>query len=49
VSATGGVIAVGGCSTGELLKIVEVAVGVPGVRDVKYKPREPGDPRPTFH
>ena len=49
VSATSGVVAVAGCSTEEMLKIVEVAVAVPGVRDVKYKPRDTEDLRPAFH
>lgn len=49
VSATGGIIAVSGCSTEEMLKIVEVAVAVPGVRDVKYQPRESDDLRPALH
>jgi cytidylate kinase len=37
VAAEGGVAVVSGCGTGELLKIVEVAAGVPGVRDVRYR------------
>ena len=49
VTASGGVIAVSGCSTGEMLKIVEVAIAVPGVRDVKYRPRDSEEPRPAFH
>ena len=49
VTASAGVISVSGCSTGEMLKIVEVAVAVPGVRDVAYRPRESEDLRPAFH
>jgi cytidylate kinase len=49
VSATAGVVSVSGCGTDEMLKIVEIAVAVPGVRDVKYRPREAEDPRPAFH
>jgi len=49
VSASGAVVTVSGCSTEEMLKIVEVAIGVPGVRDVKYKPRESDDLRPALH
>jgi osmotically-inducible protein OsmY len=49
VSASAGVVAVSGCSTEEMLKIVEVAIAVPGVRDVKYRPRESDDLRPALH
>ena len=49
VSAAAGVIAVAGCSTEEMLTIVEVVIAVPGVRDVKYKPRGSGDLLPSFH
>ncbi len=49
VSASRGVVAVAGCSTEEMLKIVEIAVAVPGVHDVRYKPRETDDLRPAFH
>jgi hypothetical protein len=43
------VVSVSGCSTDELLKIVEVAVVVPGVRDVVYRSRSGEDIRPRFH
>jgi len=49
VSASAGVVAVSGCSTEEMLKIIEIAIAVPGVRDVKYRPRESDDLRPAFH
>lgn len=49
VTSSAGVVLVSGCGTDEMLKIVEVAVAVPGVRDVKYKPREADDLRPAFH
>jgi cytidylate kinase len=49
LAASAGVISVSGCSTEEMLRIVEIAVAVPGVRDVKYKPRDPDDLRPKFH
>jgi cytidylate kinase len=49
VTASAGVIAVAGCSTEEMLKIVEVAIAVPGVRDVKYRARDSDDLRPAFH
>ncbi|MEW6689575.1 MAG: cytidylate kinase-like family protein [Pseudomonadota bacterium] len=49
VSAAAGVISVSGCGTEEMLKIVEVAVAVPGVRDVAYRARESGDLRPALH
>ena len=49
VTSSAGVVTVSGCGTDEMLKIVEVAVAVPGVRDVKYKPRESDDLRPAFH
>jgi cytidylate kinase len=49
VSTSAGVVTVSGCGTDEMLKIVEVAIAVPGVRDVKYKPRESDDLRPAFH
>jgi cytidylate kinase len=49
VSAAAGVVAVGGCSTEEMLKIVEIAVAVPGVRDVTYRPRDSDDVRPVLH
>ncbi len=38
VVSEGGVVSVSGCDTEEMLKIAEVAVGVPGVRDVRYRP-----------
>ncbi|MGH8704501.1 MAG: cytidylate kinase family protein [Burkholderiales bacterium] len=49
VTSNSGVVAVAGCGTDELLKIVEIAVAVPGVRDVVYRPRESGDTRPPLH
>jgi cytidylate kinase len=49
VTAGAGVISVSGCGTEEMLKIVEVAVSVPGVRDVAYRARESGDLRPALH
>lgn len=49
VAASAGVVSVSGCSTEEMLKIVEVSVSVPGVRDVAYRPRQADDPRPAFH
>jgi hypothetical protein len=36
-----GVVSVSDCDTEEMLKIAEVAVAVPGVRDVRYRPHEP--------
>jgi len=49
VSAKAGVVSVSGCGTEELLRIVEVAVGVPGVRDVVYRSKSGEDVRPRFH
>lgn len=48
LTTSGGVVAVGGCGTEELLKVVEVAVGVPGVRDVRYRPDEAGARKAPF-
>jgi len=49
VASKAGIVSVSGCSTDELLKIVEVAVAVPGVRDVVYRSRSGEDVRPRFH
>jgi len=49
VTSDSGIVSVSDCSTEELLKIVEVAVAVPGVRDVRYRAREPGGERTPFH
>jgi len=49
VASRDGLVTVSGCGTEEMLKIVEVAVAVPGVRDVAYRPGGPGDPRPALH
>ncbi len=49
VTSSSGVVAVAGCSTDELLKIVEIAVTVPGVHDVVYRPQESSHSRPPFH
>lgn len=46
VTSSAGVVSVSGCSTEELLKVVEVAVTVAGVRDVAYRARESDDLRP---
>lgn len=49
LTSSRGVVTVSGCGTDELLKIVEVVVTVPGVRDVRYRSRDAGEPRPPFH
>jgi cytidylate kinase len=49
VSAEAGVVLVSNCGTDELLRIVEVAAGVPGVRDVRYRPQDAVPQRPPFH
>lgn len=49
VAAEAGVILVSNCGTGELLRIVEVAAGVPGVRDVRYRPQDGLPQRAPFH
>jgi cytidylate kinase len=49
VTSKDGVVSVSGCGTDELLRIVEIAVAVPGVRDVVYRSKSGEDIRPRFH
>jgi cytidylate kinase len=49
VASEAGVVSVSDCGTDELLRIVEVAVAVPGVRDVRYRPQDAATARPPFH
>ena len=49
VASRAGVVSVSGCGTAELLRIVEVALAVPGVRDVSYRTDDSGELRPRLH
>jgi cytidylate kinase len=49
VSADKGAVTFAGCSKEELLALVEIAAGVPGVRDVVYRSRTLDEARPRLH
>jgi cytidylate kinase len=49
VSAVKGAVTFAGCSKDELLALVEIAAGVPGVRDVVYRSRPPEEQRTRLH
>lgn len=49
VSAIKGAVTFAGCSKEELLALVEIAAGVPGVRDVVYRSRTLEEARPRLH
>lgn len=49
VSASRGVVTLAGCSDDELLALIEIVPGVPGVRDIVYRARLPEENRPPLH
>jgi cytidylate kinase len=49
ISANAGVVTLAGCSEDEVLALIEIVVGVPGVRDVVYRAKPPETTKTASH
>jgi len=49
ISADHGIVTIAGCTDKEVLVLLEIAVEVPGVRDVVYRSRVPETPKKNLH